>query len=87
MLISTTEEIAGKPIVEVLGLVSGKTSYGISSGEALNEVVEQMKRAAEQQGANAIVGVKFTVAIGSTYSMMLAYGTAVVVDEGGRSYR
>ena len=80
-VVASTEEIEGKRIVEVLGLVSGGASYVGGVGVALNEAVEGMKRAAEQQGANAIVGVRVTTASRDMHFYeTLAYGTAVVVQ-------
>ena len=104
MLVSTTETIEGKRIVNVLGMVRGNTVRAraigrdimaglrsIAGGEipeytnlmslARDEAVERMIRAAEQMGANAIVGAKFTTSgIMNGSSEILAYGTAVVVE-------
>lgn len=63
--------IAGGEIPEYTNLMS----------LARDEAVERMIRAAEQMGANAIVGAKFTTSgIMNGSSEILAYGTAVVVE-------
>lgn len=63
--------IAGGEIPEYTNLMS----------LARDEAVERMVRAAEQMGANAIVGAKFTTSgIMNGSSEILAYGTAVVVE-------
>ncbi|WP_027409873.1 YbjQ family protein [Anoxybacteroides tepidamans] len=50
--------------------------------EARNIAIERMVEEARQMGANAIVGVKLaTAAIMANTAEILAYGTAVVVEE------
>ena len=63
--------IAGGEIPEYTNLMS----------QARDEAVERMSRTAEQMGANAIVGARFTTSgIMNGASEILAYGTAVVVE-------
>ncbi len=105
MIIATTDEIKGKRITKVLGLVRGNAvrarhigrdimaglrnlvggevkEYTKLLAESREEAVERMVQRAEDMGANAIVGTRFiTAAIMGGAAEMLAYGTAVVVDE------
>ena len=51
--------------------------------EAREEAVRRMTSRAHEMGANAIVGTRFmTSAIMGNASEILAYGTAVVIEEG-----
>ena len=51
--------------------------------EAREEAMRRMTTRAEEMGANAIVGTRFmTSAIMGNASEILAYGTAVVIEEG-----
>ena len=75
MLIVTTEQIAGKKIIKVLGLVHGE-GYFIE----ITKVVELMTTQAEEMGANAIVGVRLNSWTVLETTRHEAYGTAVVVE-------
>ena len=104
MIIASTEGIAGKTIVETLGLVRGNTirarhigkdilavlrniaggeiqEYTKMMAESREQSLDRMVEDAENLGADAIVGVRFT-----TTSMMqgaaelLVYGTAVKLE-------
>ena len=63
------------------GMVGGEiTEYTKMMAEAREESIQRMIADAEQQGANAIVGMRFTTSmIMQNASEILAYGTAVVV--------
>jgi uncharacterized protein YbjQ (UPF0145 family) len=62
-------------------LVGGEIrGYSEMLQEARSEARNRMKRAAEQQGANAVVGVRYTTsAIAQNMSELLAYGTGVTI--------
>lgn len=106
MLLTTSEQIPGRRIVETLGLVRGNTirarhlgwdimanlrniaggeiiEYTKMVAESREQSLDRMIAEAQAKGANAIVCLRFT-----TNSMMggaaelLAYGTAVVLEEG-----
>ncbi|MBI2873027.1 MAG: YbjQ family protein [Chloroflexi bacterium] len=107
MIIVTTDEIPGRRVTKVLGLVRGNSvrarhigrdivaalrnivggevkEYAELMAQSREESVQRMVQRAEALGANAIVGTRFaTSAIMSGAAEMLAYGTAVVVEEGG----
>jgi uncharacterized protein YbjQ (UPF0145 family) len=106
MLLTTTNQIEGKTIVETLGLVRGNTirarnighdilaglrtivggeikDYTIMLGQARDQALERMIKQAESMGASAIVGVRFTTSqTMSSAAEILAYGTAVRIQEG-----
>jgi uncharacterized protein YbjQ (UPF0145 family) len=105
MIVATTNDVPGRRVVRVLGLVRGNTvrarhvgrdimaalrnivggevtEYARLLAEAREEALSRMARRAEEMGANAIVGVRFTTSmIMSGAAEMLAYGTAVEVEE------
>ncbi|WP_457554559.1 YbjQ family protein [Candidatus Pyrohabitans sp.] len=105
MLVSTTGEIAGKRIVQTLGVAMGNTvrarfigrdiiagirniiggelkEYTKMMEDAREEALRRMLANAEQLGANAVVNVRFVTAqIAQGAAELLAYGTAVVVED------
>ncbi len=64
------------------GVVGGEiTEYTKMMGESREQAIQRMVEDAEKQGANAIVGVRFTTSmVMQNASEILAYGTAVVVE-------
>ena len=62
-------------------LVGGEiVDYTKMMAEAREQAIQRMVEDAEKQGANAVVGMKFTTSmIMSNASEILAYGTGVVV--------
>ena len=64
------------------GVVGGEiTEYTKMMGESREQAIQRMVEDAEKQGANAIVGTRFTTSMVMTNaSEILAYGTAVVVE-------
>jgi len=107
MLIATTDDLRGKQIAEVLGLVRRNTvrarhvgrdilaglrniiggEIGQYSGlltEARQQATDRMIKEAEALGANAIVGARYsTSGVMGGAAELLAYGTAVRVEETG----
>ena len=63
-------------------LVGGEIiDYTKMMAEAREQAIQRMVEDAEKQGANAVVGMKFTTSmIMSNASEILAYGTGVVVE-------
>ena len=63
------------------GMVGGEISeYTKMMAEAREEAIQRMVEDAEKQGANAIIGMRFTTSmIMQNASEILAYGTGVVV--------
>jgi uncharacterized protein YbjQ (UPF0145 family) len=63
-------------------IVGGEiTEYTKMMAEAREQAIQRMVEDAEKQGANAIVGMRFTTAMIMTGAAeMLAYGTGVVVE-------
>jgi len=63
-------------------LVGGEiTDYTKMMAEAREQAIQRMVEDAEKQGANAVVGMKFTTSmIMSNASEILAYGTGVVME-------
>ena len=105
MILSTTENIAGKRIVRTIGLVKGNTirarhlgrdilaglraivggeisDYTKAIAEAREQAIDRMIESATEQGANAIVCLRFS----TSYMMkgaaeILGFGTAVKVED------
>jgi len=63
------------------GVVGGEiTEYTKMLAESREQAIQRMVEDAEKQGANAIVGVRFTTSmVMQNASEILAYGTGVVV--------
>ena len=63
------------------GVVGGEvTEYTKMMAEAREQAIQRMVEDAEKQGANAIVGMRFTTSmVMQNASEILAYGTGVVV--------
>ncbi|OQX84212.1 MAG: hypothetical protein B6D63_05085 [Candidatus Latescibacteria bacterium 4484_7] len=105
MLVTTSDEIPGKRIVKVLGLVRGNTirarfigwdfiaalrnitggeivEYTKMLAESREQAIDRMIEEARALGANAVVTTRFTTAsIMREAAELLAYGTAVVVED------
>ena len=66
------------------GMVGGEIEeYTRLLAEAREEAVRRMTARAEEMGANAVVGTRFiTSGIMGGASEIVAYGTAVVIEEG-----
>jgi uncharacterized protein YbjQ (UPF0145 family) len=74
----------GRDIMAVMrNIVGGEVSeYTKLFAEAREQALDRMVEDAEELGANAIVGVRFTTAeVMSAAAELLAYGTAVVLAE------
>ena len=105
MIISNTQEVPGKTIVEFFGLVSGSTvrakhigkdimaglrnivggeitEYAKLPSESREQALDRMIAKAEALGANAVISLQYqtSVIMGGAAEMM-AYGTAVVVED------
>ena len=105
MLVTTTENVAGRTVVDVKGQVFGVVvrSRGLGGNimagfrtifggeikeytamieEARRHAIDRMTANAAAMGANAIVMMRFDGSeIGQTMSEVVAYGTAVVLDQ------
>ncbi len=105
MLILTIDNVPGKNIKEVIGLVKGSTiraknvgkdigasfkqlvggeltGYNEMLTEARKIAIARMVDDAKAQGANAIIGFKLTSAsVMAGAAEMLAYGTAVIIED------
>ena len=105
MILTTSNNIAGRQIKETLGLVRGNTirakhigkdilaglrnivggeikEYTEALNEAREEAMKRMIKQAEELGADAIVGIRFTTSqIMSGAAELLVYGTAVKLGE------
>ena len=64
------------------GMVGGEiTEYTKMMAEAREEAIQRMVEDAEKQGANAIIGTRFTTSmIMQNAAEVLAYGTGVVLE-------
>jgi uncharacterized protein YbjQ (UPF0145 family) len=90
MFITTTPNIEGKRIKEYLGIVTGEAVVGGRSGayeqelrKARDLAFEEIKEAAQELGANAIVGVDIDYEVlGEKNGMLMVSvsGTAVIVE-------
>ncbi len=105
MIVTNTENIPGKRVASILGVVKGNTirarhlgkdilaflkslvggeieEYTKLIAEAREQSIDRMIANAEELGANAIVNVRFTTSyIMQNASEILAYGTAVVIED------
>lgn len=105
MLVLTIDNVPGKKITKVVGLVKGSTirakhigkdigagfkqlvggeltGYDEMMSEARKIAIGRMVEEAEDKGANAIIGFRLTsAAVMQGAAEMLAYGTAVVIDD------
>lgn len=65
-------------------IVGGEiTDYTKLMAESREQALDRMTAEAERLGANAVIGVRFaTSMLMTSASELLAYGTAVVVEEG-----
>lgn len=73
----------GKDIVAMLrGIVGGEiVEYTKMMAEAREEAIARLVEDAEAQGANAVIGLRFSTSlVMQNASEILAYGTAVVVE-------
>ncbi len=73
----------GKDIMAGLrGMVGGEiTEYTKMMAEAREEAIQRMVEDAQKQGANAIIGTRFTTSmIMQNAAEVLAYGTGVVLE-------
>ena len=63
-------------------MVGGEvTEYTKMMAEAREEAIQRMAEDAEKQGANAIIGMRFTTSmVMQNASEILAYGTGVVLE-------
>jgi len=104
LIITTSDQIEGKRIVQTLGLVKGSAvrtrhigrdimaalrnlvggeipEYTKLMAQSREQAIQRMVEEAERQGANAVVGVRFTTSmVMSGAAEMLVYGTAVKVE-------
>ncbi|MBW6409859.1 heavy metal-binding domain-containing protein [Clostridium weizhouense] len=105
MLILTTDNVPGKNICDIKGLVKGSTvrcknigkdlmagfknivggemnGYNEMLTEARQIAIGRMIDEATEKGANAIIGVRLmSSSIAQGAAEMVAYGTAVIVEE------
>ena len=105
MLVSTLEQVPGKRITTVLGLVKGNTirarhlghdfmaglknmvggelgDYTKMIAESREQALDRMIAQARNNGANAVIGVRFaTCEMMEHAAEILAYGTAVVIED------
>jgi len=73
----------GRDIVAGLrGIVGGEiTEYTKMMAESREQAIQRMTEDAERQGANAVVGMRFTTSmVMQNASEILAYGTGVVIE-------
>ena len=75
----------GRDIMALLrNLVGGEImEYTKLMAESREQAIDRMNQEAERMGANAVVGLRFTTSmIMGGAAELLAYGTAVYVEEG-----
>jgi uncharacterized protein YbjQ (UPF0145 family) len=90
-MVATTDEIPGYRITRTLGVAEGfgVTIYtGIFPGGQKTILIDTMREAfldmltnAAKQGANAVVGMRYATPSSNGERIILAYGTAVVVQK------
>jgi len=75
MIVTTTEQVPGRNVTAIHGIVRGYTELSTESRERAEK---RMKSEAKSIGADAIIGVRFMTAKDTDGSTeVLAYGTAV----------
>lgn len=89
-MVSTTGEIAGYSIKRTLGVAEGlglAIYAGVLPGGQKTVLVDTMREAfldlltkAAAQGANAIAGLRYATPASGNERIILAYGTAVIVE-------
>ncbi|MEZ8582233.1 heavy metal-binding domain-containing protein [Vibrio splendidus] len=75
MIITTTQSVEGKRIVDYKGVIAGEAILGVN-------VFKELEQKAIEAGANAVVGVDIDYEVlgtGNGMLMVSASGTAVVV--------
>ncbi|HWP42918.1 MAG TPA: heavy metal-binding domain-containing protein [Blastocatellia bacterium] len=92
-LIATTESIPGFKVVKSCGIVLANAACNdrcadpnrinsVNANCARRSALESLRRAAEELGANAVVGLRFdSTPLRSRDTDFCAYGTAVVVEK------
>ncbi len=105
MIVVTSDNVPGREIKEVFGLVKGNTirtrnigrdilaglknivggevsDYTKMMAESREQALDRMEESAKSMGANAIVAVRFvTTSVMDGAAELLAYGTAVIIEE------
>lgn len=105
MMITSSNEVAGRRVARTLGLVKGNTirarhlgrdilaaiklmiggeieDYTKMMAESREQALDRMVAEAQALGANAIVDIRFSTSyLMSSAAEILAYGTAVAVEE------
>lgn len=103
MIITTTNTLEGRPVIEYLGLVNGEVIAGVNfikdfaAGltnffggrsvsyeneliEARRKALDEMKNAAMQMGADAVIGVDIDFEVlGADGSMLMVVATGTAV--------
>jgi uncharacterized protein YbjQ (UPF0145 family) len=80
MIYSTTETIPGRDIIQSIKSIVGGEIRGYTEmlNEARDIAITRLVESAEQKGADAVVGIRFTTsAIMDGSCEILAFGTAV----------
>lgn len=90
-MVSTSDQLPGYSIVRSLGVAEGfgvSVFTGVFSGgqkgillETMQEAFLEMLTSAAAHGANAIVGLRYTLPSSDQERIVLAYGTAVKVTK------
>jgi uncharacterized protein YbjQ (UPF0145 family) len=74
MIVSTTDSIAGKKVVQTLGAIDARCSMFVRN-EA-QSAQKNLEKKAEQMGANAVIGYRIEKISGVAH----AIGTAVIIE-------
>ena len=80
MIVCTTENVPGREVAEILGIVAGTFPTGRAGTEvddARDSATRFMINEARGINADAVIGVRYTSSAGYHSSRILAYGTAV----------
>jgi uncharacterized protein YbjQ (UPF0145 family) len=87
VLIVSSGEVPGRKIAKVKGLVVAARPVSLTVAgieEEIGALLEKLAKLAREKGANAVVDVKIDVrqvgGAGLEWALLLAYGTAVVVE-------
>lgn len=76
MLITTTDDVPGRTITEVLGLIQ-VSDYAKSGPDVL---LHKVQKVAAKKGADAVVAYRISVSANLSVDLAVGYGTLVRLD-------
>ena len=88
MILVTTNQVPGRPVVEVLGIAKGTSEITEMTkviAECREQALDRMQLDAQRMGADAVIGLRFiSTEVMASAAELLVYGTAVKLGEAGQ---